>query len=56
MMNIYLDSSHMALKYLKDTEVNHSSHSDLLFDITDSFNLGLSELTNQVLTKYSNNN
>jgi len=60
----------MALKYLKNTEVNlqnilvitgdfniqdslwdpdypfHLSHSDLLFDITDSFNLGLSEPTN----------
>ena len=57
----------MALKYLKDSEVNilnilvmtgdfnirdslwdpnylfYSSHSNLLFDIADSFNLGLSE-------------
>ena len=34
----------------------YSSHSDLLFDIADSFNLGLSEPINQVLTRYLDNN
>ena len=65
-MNVYSDSSHSALKYLKDTEVNvsnmlimtgnfnirdslwdpsflyHSSISDNLIIIADSFNLNLS--------------
>ena len=65
-MNVYSDSSHTALKYLKDTEVNihnllvitgdfniqdnlwdpsfphHSSISDDLIIIADSFNLNLS--------------
>ena len=68
-MNIYSDSSHTALKYLKDTEVNinnivlmtgdfnirdslwdltfpfHSSLSDDLIIIVDSFNLALSTPT-----------
>jgi len=33
----------------------HLSHSNLLFDIMDFFNLGLSEPTNQVFTRYSDN-
>ena len=77
-MNIYSNSSHSALKYLKDTEVNvnnlliitgnfnirnslwdlffphHSSISDNLIIIADSFNLDLLILTNPVLTRYSN--
>ena len=76
-MNIYSDSSHTALKYLKDTEVNieniffmtgdfnirdslwdsafpfHSSVSDDLIIIADSFNLSLSTLTNCCPTRYS---
>ena len=76
-MNIYSDSLHLALKYLKDTEVNidnvllmtgnfnirdslwdlsfpfHSSISDDLIIIADSFNLSLSTLTNPCLTRYS---
>ena len=76
-MNIYSDSSHTALKYLKDTEVNiknvlliigdfnirdslwdsafpfHSSVSDDLIIIADSFNLSLSTLTNPCPTRYS---
>ena len=75
-MNVYFDSSHFALKYLKDTEVNipnllimtgnfnirdsiwdtsfphHSTVSNDLIIITDSFNIDLSILTNQVPTKY----
>ena len=77
-MNIYSDSSHSALKYLKDTEVNinniilmtgdfnirdslwdssfpfHSSISDDLIIIADSFNLVLSTPTNPCPTRYSN--
>ena len=34
----------------------HLSHSNLLFDIMDSFNLSLSEPTNQVSTRYSDHN
>jgi len=34
---------------------HHSSHSDDLFIIADSFNLGLSISTNQVPTRYSDN-
>jgi len=74
-MNVYSDSSHSALKYLKDTEVNinnillmtgefdirdslwdssfHSSISDNLIIIADSFNLALSTPTNPCLTRYS---
>ena len=76
-MNIYSNSSHSALKYLKDTEVNinnllimtgdfnirdslwdpsfphHSSISDNLLIIADSFNLGLSIPTNSSPTRYS---
>jgi len=74
LINIYSDSSQLALKYLKDTEVNinnvlimtgnfnirdclwnpnyqhYSIYSDLLFDIADSFFLGLSVPINQVPT------
>ena len=77
-LNIYSDSSHTALKYLKDTEVNidnvliitgdfnirdhlwdptfphHSTVSDNLFIIADSFNLSLSTTTNPCPTRYSN--
>ena len=77
-MNIYLDLSHSALKYLKDIEVNidnilvmtedfnfrdslwdpsfphHSSISDNLLIIADSFNLALSSPTNPCPTRYSN--
>ena len=77
-LNVYSDSSHTALKYLKDTEVNidnvvlmtgnfnirdslwdllfpfHSSISDDLIIIADSFNLALSTPTNPYLTRYSN--
>ena len=78
-MNIYLDSSHSAIKYLEDTEVDicnllvitgdfnicdsiwdpsfchHSSISNDLIIIADSFNLNLSCLINQVSTRYFNN-
>ena len=76
-MNVYSDSSHTALKYLKDTEVNidnivlmtgnfnirnslwdstfsfHSSLSDDLIIIMDSFNLALSTPTNPCPIRYS---
>ena len=76
-MNVYSDSSHIALKYLKNTEVNignillmtgdfnirdhlwdssfpyHSSISDKLIIIADSFNLSLSNLANLCSTRYS---
>jgi len=76
-MNVYSDSSHIALKYLKDTEVNiknvllmtgdfnirdslwnsvfpfHSSVSNDLIIIADSFNLSLSNPTNPCPTRYS---
>jgi len=76
-MNIYSDSSHSALKYLKDTEANisnmlimtgdfnirdslwdssfphHSSISDNLIIIADSFNLDLSTPINPIPTRYS---
>ena len=75
-LNIYSDSSHTALKHLKDTEVNidnvlimtgdfnirdrlwdptfphHSTISDDLFIIADSFNLSLSTATNSYPTRY----
>ena len=74
-LNVYSDSSHTALKYLKDTEVNidnvlimtgdfnirdrlwdptfphHSTISDDLFIIADSFNLSLSTTTNLCPTR-----
>ena len=77
-LNVYSDSSHSALKYLKDTEVNinnvilmtgdfnirdslwdpsfpfHSSISNNLIMIADSFNLVLSSPTNPCPTRYSN--
>ena len=77
-MNVYSDSSHLALKYLKDTEVNvsnilimtgdfnirdslwdpsflyHSSISNDLIIIADSFNLDLLTPINLVPTRYSN--
>jgi len=76
-INVYSDSSHIALKYLKDTEVNienvllitgdfnirdslwdsafpfHSSVSDDLIIIADSFNLSLFTLINTCSTRYS---
>jgi len=76
-LNIYSDSSHTALKYLKNTEVNidnvvlmtgdfnirdslwdysfpfHSSTSDDLIIIADSFDLALSLHTNPGPTRYS---
>ena len=76
-LNIYSDSSHSALKYLKDTEVNlnqvlimtgdfnirdslwdlsfpfHSSISDELIMIADSFDLALLSLTNPSPTRFS---
>jgi len=76
-LNIYSDSSHSALKYLQDTEVNidnvilmtgdfdirdrlwdpsfpfHSSISDDLFIIVDSFDLTLSNPTKPCSTRYS---
>ena len=76
-LNIYSDSAHMALKYLKDIEVNidnilvmtgdfnirnslwdssfpyHSSISDDLLLIADSFQLAFSTPTNPFPTRYS---
>jgi len=76
-LNIYSDSSHLALKYLKNIEVNinnvllitgdfnirdslwdpsfpfHSSISDDLFMIADSFDLALSVPTNPSPTRFS---
>ena len=76
-LNVYSDSSHSALKYLKDTEVNinniilmtgdfnirdslwdpsfpfHSSISNDLIMIADSFDLVLSSPTNPCPTRYS---
>ena len=76
-LNVYSDSSHLALKYLKDTEVNinnillmtgdfnirdslwdpsfpfHSSISNDLIMIADSFDLSLSSPINPWPTRYS---
>ena len=76
-MNVYSDSSHSALKYLKNSEANvqnllimtgnfniwdsiwdpsfphHSSISNNLIIIADSFNLDLSVPTNPIPTRYS---
>ena len=78
-MNIYSDSSHIALKYLKNTEAyihnllimtsdfniwdslwdlsffHHSSISNDLLIIVDSFNLELSSTTDPIPTRYSDN-
>ena len=79
LINIYLDSSQLALKYFKDTKVNiynviimmgdfnirdslwdlnfpfHSVHSDILFDIADLFLLDISKPTENLSTRFSNN-
>jgi len=79
MINIYSDSSQLALKYLKNTESNihnviimmgdfnirdsiwdsnflsHSSHSNSLFDIADSFSLDISKPLKNVPTRFSDN-
>ena len=76
-LNVYSDSSHLALKYLKDTEVNinnvllipgnfnirdclwdlsfpfHSSISDNLIMVADSFDLSLSAPINPGPTRFS---
>jgi len=51
LINIYFDLSHLALKYLKDTEVYIQN----LLIIADSFNLELFSPINQAPTRYSNN-
>ena len=79
MINIYSDSSQLALKYLKDTESNihnviimmsdfnirdsiwdsnflfHSSYSNSLFDIVNSFLLDISKPLENIPTRFSNN-
>ena len=79
MINVYSDSSQLALKYLKDTESNihnviimmddfnirdsiwdpnflfHSSHSNSLFDIADSFSLDISKPLENIPTRFSDN-
>jgi len=79
LINVYLDSSQSALKYLKDTETNihnivimtgdfnirdslwdsnfhfHSVHSDILFNIADSFSLAISKPTENLPTRFSDN-
>ena len=78
-LNVYSDSSHLALKYLKDTEANinnvllmmgnfnirdslwdpsfpfHSSISDDLIMIADTFDLTISSPTNPGPTRFSDN-
>jgi len=80
LINVYLDLSQLALKYLKNTETNihniiimigdfnirdslwdlnfsfYSIHSDILFDITDSFSLAISKPTENFSTRFSDNN
>ena len=79
LINVYLDSSQLVLKYLKDTETNihniiimtgnfnirnslwdlnfpfHSVHSDILFDIADSFSLAISKPTENFPTRFLDN-
>ena len=79
LINIYSDSSQLALRYLKDTETNihnviimtgdfnirdnlwdsnfpfHSIHSDILFDIADSFSLAISKPTENFPIRFSDN-
>ena len=78
-LNVYSDSSQLALKYLKNTKASihnviimtgnfnirdsrwdpsysfHSIHSDSLFDISDSFSLNISNLIENIPTRYSDN-
>jgi len=80
LINVYLDSSQLALKYLKDTETNihniiimtsdfnirdslwdsnfssHSVHSDILFNIADSFSLAISKPTENFPTRFLDSN
>jgi len=79
LINIYSDASQLALKYLKDIEVNlsnvlimtddfnirdslwdptflhHSSHSDTLFEIADSFQIDLSRPVIFSPTRFADN-
>jgi len=79
MINIYSDSSQIALNYLKDTEANinnvlimtgnfnirdsfwdplfpnYLTYSDILTDIADFLNLGISSTMVQVPTRYADN-
>jgi len=79
LINIYSDFFQLALKYLKDTEVNinnilimtgnfnirdsmwdlnfshHLLHRDILFEVTDFFQLDLSKPTKPFPTRYSDN-
>ena len=80
LINVYSDSSQLALKYLKNTETNihniiimtgdfnirdslqdinfpfHSVHSDILFDIADSFSLAISNPFENFPTRFLDNN
>ena len=51
-MNVYSDSSHSVIKYLKDMEINIHN----LLVMTGDFNLNLLTSINQVPTRYSDNN